>query len=340
MSFLDHLKPETLAIIVINVGDGDAIIIRFPYAYGKNACSIVDCYNSGKMINILEQLDVEYIPFICATHPHADHIMGIPTLIDWCLNKKKIPIGQYWDSGFRHVSKTHYRIIRLFQEKTNVDFILPTSGYQCFINRVKITVLSPSIHLRNRYDTFGTNINNASIVMKLEYPPDDIALPFSPDESSPTLEKTSKKNTVILGGDAQFDAWARITEEFPRLERTKNIGQMINASVVSNNPLRCQLLKMPHHMSKHSISLEVLEILNPGITVSSCSSSSEYGFPHALTEMAVDEVSKSKKSTYKYFTGHKAEGMSSGTVVAFFDGDGGIPTIVTCGESADIMIFP
>ncbi len=47
---LNALQDETLGVIVLNVGDGDAIIVRFPPEYGQNAMAVVDCCNADKTI--------------------------------------------------------------------------------------------------------------------------------------------------------------------------------------------------------------------------------------------------------------------------------------------------
>jgi beta-lactamase superfamily II metal-dependent hydrolase len=333
-----NMNKSTLAVITLNVGDGDAIIVRFPPEHGGNACAVVDCYNADKTIAALEALKPDTIPFICATHPHYDHTRGMKKLLKWCLDNDLAP-GQFWDSGFRHVSKTHYDIIKLLQENADkISLVQPTSGYETTINKVRVRVLSPSIHLKNRYDTFGTNINNASIVLKLEYPPKDIAPYYltSEEASDQDLAENErlKQNTVILGGDAQFDAWARITDEFPELQRTENRGQMINADVIKHRPLRCQVLKVPHHMSKHGISLEVLETLMPRYTIASCDNKSKHGFPHELTVMAVEDIRKETDNGMR-FTGHRDKNLRSGTVVALFRGSNKRPLLYALGESVD-----
>ncbi|MCP4625135.1 MAG: MBL fold metallo-hydrolase [bacterium] len=316
-----YLKDSTLSVTVLNVGDGDAIIIRFPFKYGEKACAVVDCYNAGKTIAALEALGAETIPFICATHPHSDHTMGMANLIKWCI-QKGIKIDRFWDSGFRHVSKTHYDLIQLLGENPGINVIYPTSGYETIINRVRVLVLSPSIMLKNRYDTFGTNINNASIVLKLDYPPKDIApyylTPEKAADEALAEEERLKQHSIILGGDAQFDAWAKITEEFPELQHTGNRGQMIDPNVIEHKPLRCQVLKVPHHMSKHGIALEVIETLHPRYSIASCSNHSKHGFPHELTVMAVEDIHKKKKDDGMRFTGHPDSVKRSGTIVAIF----------------------
>ena len=331
-----NLQPDVLALVVLNVGDGDANIVVFPAKYGGRACAIVDCYDARKTIGALKLLKPKSIPFICATHPHFDHTKGLAKVIQWCLDQK-IPIKQFWDSGFRHVSKTHFDLLELLKAHPEIDVIYPTSGYETVINRVGIKVLSPSIHLKNRYDTFGTNINNASIVIKLEYPPKDIA-PYYHDsqeafEKAMSEQERLKQHSVILGGDAQFDAWAKITDEFPELQKTSNRGQMINAATLKHNPLTCHVLKAPHHMSKHSLSLEVLETLRPRYTIASCSDSSKHGFPHDLTVMAVEDIHRGRSEQGMYFTGHPKNERRSGTVVSLFGESRVSPLIYGLGET-------
>ena len=58
-----YLKDSTLSLVVLNVGDGDSIIIRFPFKYGEKACAVVDCYNADKTIAALKALGTKTIPF-------------------------------------------------------------------------------------------------------------------------------------------------------------------------------------------------------------------------------------------------------------------------------------
>ena len=333
---MNQIKNDTLAVIVLNVGDGDAIIVRFPPEHGGKKCAVVDCYDADKTIKALETLGVESIPFICATHPHYDHTRGLLKLIKWC-EEKEIDIGAFWDSGFRHVSKTHYNLIKHLQG-AKIRFVQPTSGYETTINMVRVLVLSPSIMLKNRYDTFGTNINNGSIVIKLEYPPKDIAPYFLSEEDASTAdlaeEERIRQNTIILGGDAQFVAWARITSEFPELVRTENRAQMIDPDVVKHRPLRCQVLKAPHHMSKHGISLEVIETLHPRYTIASCANNSRHGFPHELTVLAAKDIRRGEQDDGLRFTGHPQNSKRSGTIGVLCKGGSSRPDVIRLREAA------
>jgi len=341
-----RLEREQLAVLILNVGDGDAIVLRFPPAWspgangrpGRTIGAVVDCYDAKKTLHALDSLGIEELAFVCATHPHSDHILGMKKLLEGCLEQGRV-IREYWDSGFRHVSITQYELIRLLTQHPEIKYMQPTSGFECLINRVRVQVLSPSIVLKNRYDTFGTNINNASIVIKLEYPAADIAeryVKISREEAMEhelSRQELLAQNTVILGADAQFDAWARITEEFPELVRTKNPGQLIDPRYV-HRPLHCQLLKVPHHMSKHSASLEVLETIRPSFLIASCDDRSRHGFPHQITVLAAHDVRRGKVADKAIrYTGHPQEDKRSGSVLALMRGDGKAPILRALGDS-------
>ena len=185
------LKEDTLSLHVLNVGNGDSLVVELPKEENQTTRShiIVDCFKAEKTLDYLNKLGVQDIKLVIATHPHEDHILGLKEVIEHYPNN----IEQFWDSGFRHNIDAWYELIEYIKNRKNITFIRPTSGMTLLIAGVEITVIAPSIYMRNRYDTFGVNINNASIVLKLTY----------------------AGKTMILGGDAQWDSWGKITEEFP-----------------------------------------------------------------------------------------------------------------------------
>lgn len=287
------VRPESLCVHVLNVGDGDNIVIQFPEVNGTRKFAIVDCYNQNKTLDYLNKLGATELEFICATHPHYDHIKGIPKLLE----KYQSNIREFWDSGFRHTSLTHEKIIDLVESDPNIRFTRVTSGMERIINGVKVTVLAPSVNLRNRYDTWGVNINNASVVLKLEY-------------KAPTVANPS---VIILGGDAQFDSWAKVLDEFPHFIKTNNPNQRIKYDK-SLTPLNCQVLKVSHHGSKHGTALEYIETLDPEYAVISCSGTSTYDFPHDIAMLSIKEETKLDNIYYTDY-GTPTKPKSGSTVI-------------------------
>jgi beta-lactamase superfamily II metal-dependent hydrolase len=278
------LESDTLSVHILNVGDGDAIIIELPEVNGERGHIVVDSYLGWKTVNYLHALGANVLKLVVATHPHRDHILGLKKVLEDFPG----PVEQFWDSGFRHNSSDWYGLIEhILSKMPDTIFIRPTSGLSTIINGVDITVLAPSINLRNRYDTYGININNSSIVLRLTY----------------------KDQTVILAADAQFESWAKMTEEFPHHEETKNPFQHI---IVEEGyyPLDCHFLKVAHHGSKHGTALEAIEKLKPNVAAISCGAPSRWDFPHDLSKDILAEV-----DTKIYTTG-------DGSIVFKIEGDG------------------
>ncbi|MCG3227629.1 MAG: MBL fold metallo-hydrolase [Candidatus Heimdallarchaeota archaeon] len=252
---------ETMLVHVLNVGHGDAIIVELPEVNNQRAYIVVDCYIASKTLDYLNLLGAQSLDLVVATHPHSDHIKGLKKILE----SYSLKVEQFWDSGFRHSTTTWLNLMDLIESRDDILFIRPTSGLILTINGVEITVLGPSVALRNRYDSYGVNINNASIVLKLEY--------------------NDKK--VILTGDAQWDSWAKITEDFPHFKKTSNPDQKIKYTEAFN-PLKCNVLKVSHHGSMHGTSLEYIERLSPNHAV--ISSGTRFDLPHEITTEILDEV--------------------------------------------------
>jgi hypothetical protein len=145
------------------------------------------------------------------------------------------------------------------------------------------------------------DVNNASIVVKVEYPSQGpVADARRTGAAAEPVAADLKPRSVILGGDAQTDAWSKVLEEFPHLDRSEeNWARLIKART-GRQPLFCDVLKVSHHASKHGINLELVERMGdasgdgrtqgPKYLVNSCSSHSTHGFPHAVAVEIMREV--------------------------------------------------
>lgn len=294
----EPIQPDDLLFHVLNVGNGDAIVVELPAGPdGKRRLGIVDCANSAKVLNYVGTLSdrrpFSDVAFICATHPHGDHINGIAPLL-----RKPLTSPQwFWDSGFRHRSTTYLRILEAVRDR-GVNMIRVSSGMEWYLGSVRVTVLAPSVALRNRYATFGVDMNNASVVLRFEYCTDNAVTVQSrryAGTADPTLAEDGSP-VAILAGDAEFDSWACITEEYPHLEKTDENEPLVKKMV---NLLKCDFLKVAHHGSMHSAPLEAYERMKPGLAVISNrqkpsgttpDGETRYLFPHRITEAALAEV--------------------------------------------------
>ena len=204
--------------------------------------------------------------------------------------------NEFWDCGFRFNTLGYLSILDFLTKHTEVQFARITSGTEFHFDDVEILVLAPSIDMRNRYDTYGVELNNASIVLKITY----------------------GESTVILTGDSEFDTWGKICEEFPRTKKmvypdpaTLGIraGKLIQknpeitALLSESSPLKCTLLKMAHHGSKNGTNYECLKKLAPRHMIITCDNAKWYrkhqsswknSFPHPITRLIIAEHKKKK----------------------------------------------
>jgi beta-lactamase superfamily II metal-dependent hydrolase len=281
---LDDLKK--LRLHVINVDHGDAMILEFPN-YNKQArFAIVDTGRPEtryrfrlrdyfkELLDLRELTAADYrIDFLCVTHPHEDHFGGLGPFLEAFSPQ----ISQFWDCGFRTAAKTYNKLLDQIADMDGIMYIRVASGFEIELGRARIDILAPSLSLRNRFDTFGVDRNNASVVLKVRI----------------------GNSIAILAGDAYFDSWGKIADEFPR---TSKITYFKDANVERSegvNQLNCQVLKVSHHGSKRGTSFEYLEKLKPRHFIITCGNKQWYEtnkpgwgteWPHPLTEAAIKEV--------------------------------------------------
>jgi len=286
------------------VGLGDNILIGFPADNGgKRRYGLVDCRDGDKTLAYLNDLmpnaaDRRRLSFICATHPHFDHISGILSV----MNSQYYCPREFWDSGFRHNSQTYGKILDKIVQK-NIRMIRVSSGMEWYFGRVRITALSPAVALRNRYATYGVDMNNASIVLRIEHYDDDVISMQSREyegDTSYEAERKAGRSVVILCGDAEFDSWAHIAQEYPKVERTSAHKPLVKKMI---NYLSSAMVKVAHHGSMHSTPLDVYEKIRPKLAIISTEqkqSSAEFEnvligrmtrglFPHQSATIALEE---------------------------------------------------
>ncbi len=333
------IKSTDLAVHVLNVGFGDNIVVEFP-PDNKNRrwLGVVDCCDYKKTLDYVAKLGRlrphAGVAFVCATHPHGDHICGINGLLK-ALRKKDRKTGrrlseglEFWDSGFRHGSVTYQRILRTVRDE-EVEMRRMSSGAERYFGKVRLTVLAPSMALRNRYATYGVDMNNASVVLRLEHCKKDAVTVESAryvGKRDPEAARRANSAVFILGGDAEFASWAQVDAEYPHAIRSSTNEPLVSKTV---DLLNCGMVKVSHHGSMHSAPLDIYERMTPGLAVISTEqevAKKKVGkvtlkrplFPHDTTTLALAEVGARILAT------GKMPGQQAGTVVVAV-GPGGRP---------------
>ena len=333
------IKAEDLVFHFLNVGFGDTAVIELPpNTSGKRLLGIVDCCDGGKTLKYAKQIkqvrandgiNIDGVAFICATHPHFDHISGIKKLLEDPATRPQ----EFWDSGFRHNSTTYQKILKtIYGEK--IDMRRISSGMEWYFGKLRITALAPSVPLRNRYATYGVDMNNASIVLRFEHGKKDaVTIESQRYEGSydPEIERNASQAVVILGGDAEFDSWAHVSQEYPYVERTSTHEPLVKKMV---NLLNCWAIKVAHHGSMHSTPLDVYERMSPSLAIISTEQKTSTKnlpwmqltrslFPHLIATSALEESKARILTTDGSY--EKDEGLD-------FDNEGTIVLVVSPGK--------
>ncbi|MEZ4502315.1 MAG: hypothetical protein R3C39_06800 [Dehalococcoidia bacterium] len=343
-------RDGDLTVFILNVGDGDAILIEFPKVGGQRVWGIVDCFKASKMEPLMDALGVDALRFVCATHPHFDHIAGIRSVI----TNAARPVEEFWDSGFRFTSTTYNGIVQAVTDG-GMQFVRPTAGFETWVNESRVSVLSPSIALRNRYDTYGIDPNNASVVIRVEYP---YLRPEAGFPERDTVGNTDDRaaRAIILGGDAQTDAWGQVLQDFPHLNRQTDDWSRLISARKGREPLLCDVLKVSHHGSKHGVNLELVERFGdtgggpstgPRYLVNSSADgpASKHGFPHAVTQEILREVRQptAKSGAQRlddhalgiHYTAQRLGNGAAGSVAVVLKADGSVPDLYRFGDEVD-----
>ncbi len=222
-NFLAAVGDDDLIHFVLNVGDGDTQLLCLPKGKdGRRRAIVVDVATTKKLpalVLALEAANVladspDLFALVVASHPHLDHIGGMAEF----LHQFHDHITEFWEPGYYMTSATYVNMMNALEEH-GIQVTQPTSGTAKFLGRVRVQALSPSIALRNRFDTYGVEPNNSSITLKVEFPATRIT--DVPGEERRYVPLRDKTRSLILGADAQTLSWSYVLVDFPqsRVER-------------------------------------------------------------------------------------------------------------------------
>ncbi len=109
----------TLQVDVLDVGQGDSILIRTPA--GKSI--LIDAGTGGvDVAPLLRARGVEELSMVIATHPHADHIGGLDEVL------AEIPARSYFDNGLPHTTASYSDLMKLV-EAHGIVYFTAESGW-------------------------------------------------------------------------------------------------------------------------------------------------------------------------------------------------------------------
>lgn len=153
---------KKMEVTFLDVGQGDAAHLRTPS--GKHI--LIDAGrwspagNSGERVIIpyLQSLGIEKLDAVILSHPHADHIGGMPSILG------QIEVDKIIQSNYDYDSQLYKTYMKVAEEK-KVSVYEPLSGDIIHIDpSIRIFVLAPA-----QTNTLPENPNNHSLALKIVY---------------------------------------------------------------------------------------------------------------------------------------------------------------------------
>ena len=240
-----HEKGRLLEVITLDVGQGDAAIVRFP----DNRTILIDGGIQRSYYNTQKRKRVEYdvgkriiepyldfhgireLDMVVLTHPDLDHGGGLGYILE------NFKAGQVLGiSDLPLDSETHRRLHAIVKAR-HIPYAFPYAGEIEFTPTAMLTLLHP-------IDASSTNLldtdkNDDSLVMKITY----------------------REVDILFTGDIGKKAESRL--------------------IASGQELRSEILKVPHHGSRTSSSAPFLDAVQPRYAICSLGERNRYRLPHA-----------------------------------------------------------
>lgn len=148
---LSRWQTGQLEVVVLDCGQADCIVLRCP----DGRVRVIDAGGSAEpLLAFLELNRDTEIATLVMTHPHADHIGGVPELL------RRVPVREVLDAGAEHPYAVYLETLRLLDEK-KIAYRQPRAGETLDWGRdVRVEVLHPD---RIDYE----DLNDVSLVLRV-----------------------------------------------------------------------------------------------------------------------------------------------------------------------------
>jgi len=158
-----RMLPRPLEVTALSVGDGDAYLIRAP----SGRCIMLDGGSRSRtdigvevLVPNLLLLGVRRLDAVIISHPDADHLNGLPDVID------ALPVARVLDPDIPNDNTGYQQVVEMCKAKGIPRYPL-RAGQQITLDRqTRLRVLAPGPQLLSGT---SSDTNNNSLVCMLEF---------------------------------------------------------------------------------------------------------------------------------------------------------------------------
>lgn len=167
-----------LELYFFNVGHGDSIAIKFPNnEWGVIDCTLCDGQREPNVLRFLQRNNVEHLKFICVTHPHIDHFLGMERIVENYSNNIDhfILFDNGQNSVYERQDSSLIRALSTFVNFSNSKIILASAREKYKVGDLEINLLNPNFKISEElFGRYFANsqkyvLNKLSVVMYFEY---------------------------------------------------------------------------------------------------------------------------------------------------------------------------
>jgi competence protein ComEC len=167
-SALSAGPPSSLTVRFFDVGQGDAALLTSP---GGVAMLVDGGPDQAQVATELVALGVKRLDLVVASHPHADHVIGLPAVL------ARIPIGLLLEPGCKDDSPDG----RALDEAASSEHLTvrhPRAGGVMTVGDVRLEFLSPD----RCWSGTESDTNNDAIVVRASVGEDSVLFATEPEE--------------------------------------------------------------------------------------------------------------------------------------------------------------
>jgi competence protein ComEC len=167
-SALSAGPPSGLRVRFFDVGQGDAALLTSP---GGVAMLVDGGPDPAQVATELVALGVKWLNVVVASHPHADHVLGIPAVL------ARVPVGLLLEPGCPTDSPDAEVLAEAIAAE-HVPVRHPRAGDEIVVGDIRLEILSPD----RCWEDTESDTNNDAIVIRASLGEDSILFATEPEE--------------------------------------------------------------------------------------------------------------------------------------------------------------